>query len=72
MFRAKRLGDDVLLNLSVFDRWGQRMFQSTEDGTGWDGTVRGKPQEMGTYLYVLRSQCAAGTDQIAGTVTLIR
>ena len=72
VFRAKRLGDDVLLNLSVFDRWGQRMFQSTEDGTGWDGTVRGKPQEMGTYLYVLRSQCAAGTDQIAGTVTLIR
>jgi len=42
---------------SVFNRWGQRIFYSTNAGLGWDGTLNGQPQPTGTYVWT-----AAGID----------
>lgn len=42
------------IELSVMNRWGKRVFQSTDPGIFWDGTIQGKPAEGGTYTYVIR------------------
>ncbi len=37
----------------IYDRWGQMMFETTDLTEGWDGTVKGKPAELGVYSYVI-------------------
>lgn len=35
----------------IFNRWGQLLFESFDIKTGWDGTYKGVPQNMETYIY---------------------
>lgn len=35
----------------IFNRWGQLLFESYDVKTGWDGTFKGVPQNMETYIY---------------------
>jgi gliding motility-associated-like protein len=37
--------------LFIFNRWGQRVFESTNPDQAWDGTKDGTPQNSGLYLY---------------------
>src|SRR4029079_19146726 len=46
------------LNWSIYDRWGEKIFQSTDvnmgvNNTGWDGRFRGKQCPTGVYVYTL-------------------
>ena len=42
--------------LTILDRWGQRVFSSNDVNEGWNGEhqLTGKLVELGTYSYVLR------------------
>jgi len=71
-FRIQPIGDDQLVEMTVFNRWGELIFQSANAEIGWDGTYRGKPQPLGVYLYVLRFRCDGADFQKSGTVTLLR
>ena len=42
----------VTLAMSVLDRWGNLLFES--DGAAWDGYAKGKPVEVGVYVYLIR------------------
>jgi gliding motility-associated-like protein len=39
---------EELVNLTIYNRWGQKIYEGTE---GWDGTFMGKPVQLGSYLY---------------------
>ncbi|RMG91719.1 MAG: hypothetical protein D6706_17965, partial [Chloroflexi bacterium] len=39
------------LNLRIFDRWGQKLFESNDINQGWDGTYKGEPLPPGVYTY---------------------
>jgi len=61
--------------LIVFDRWGVEMFSlaSTNLAQGWDGTYKGKEQEVGVYVYYAVVNFTNGQQQILkGNVTLVR
>ncbi len=61
------------LDLMIFNRWGQLVFETTDQAKGWDGTFNGKPQDMDAYAYVLRVTFIDGTTlQKKGNVTLLR
>jgi len=57
----------------VYNRWGARVFQTTDPSVGWDGTVGGQPQPSGAFVWM-----AAGVDydgnpiERKGTTILIR
>ncbi|GAA4322826.1 choice-of-anchor L domain-containing protein [Flaviaesturariibacter amylovorans] len=59
--------------LRIYNRWGELIFETTTERSGWDGTVRGLQQDTGVYIWV-----AEGIDHRGqpvsrrGTVTLIR
>jgi gliding motility-associated-like protein len=37
-------------NMSIYDRWGQLIFQSDDVYKGWDGTYKGRPVEQDVYV----------------------
>lgn len=49
-------GDIVSLDeLSVFNRWGEMVFNSKREGTDkWDGHYHGKLQDQGNYVYLAK------------------
>lgn len=60
--------------MQIFDRWGNLVFQSTQQNKGWDGYDRnGNLMPAGVYVYklVLRMANDQRTTQV-GDVTLIR
>ncbi|AEA44408.1 T9SS type B sorting domain-containing protein [Fluviicola taffensis] len=57
----------------IFDRWGEMVFETTDQNSGWDGTFRGKLLKPDTYDYYLEATCVQGEQKIIkGNVTLIR
>jgi gliding motility-associated-like protein len=43
-------------HLSIFNRWGALVFESTHQNLTWDGSVNGIPAGKGVYYYVLSYQ----------------
>ncbi len=61
------------MNVKVYNRWGEMVFESNSLEQGWDGIYKGKPQEMDAYAYVLHATFIDGSaTQKQGNVTLIR
>jgi gliding motility-associated-like protein len=61
------------MNVKVFNRWGEKVFESNDMKIGWDGTYKGKEQEMEAYAYVLNVTFIDGTTFYKkGNVTLLR
>jgi len=57
----------------VFNRWGQEVFRTTNPGMGWDGRLKGTPQDAGTFVWMLEAVDYTGkVIQRKGTVLLIR
>ncbi len=54
-----------ILELSIYDRWGEQMFQRQDFTTnvpedGWDGAFRGKEALPGVYVFVARVELNPG------------
>ncbi len=61
------------VNLSVYNQWGERIFNSNSQSKGWDGLGFGKMQPVGVYIYVAQIVLLDGTVlNRKGTVNLIR
>ena len=61
------------LDLQVFDRWGEKVFETTDQNVGWDGTFRGKPVDPAVFVYHLTVRCEDGQRYFKkGNVTVIR
>ncbi len=60
-------------NLAIYNRWGQRVFVTTSESEKWDGTYNGRPCEIGTYNFYMRSKCVMGRQESSqGTIILVR
>jgi gliding motility-associated-like protein len=68
----------VILEMAVFDRWGQRVFQVRnvrpgDPSAGWTGRFGGTAMPAGTYVYTIRLRMLDGTSQVVkGAVELLR
>jgi gliding motility-associated-like protein len=65
-------------SLSVFNRWGQLVFQrrnfpANAENMGWDGTFNGHPAAADAYVYIAEVICEnSQVVTLHGSVTLIR
>ena len=61
------------LYFAVFDRWGEKVFESNDMKNGWDGHYRGKLCDPGVFDYYIEATCLdKGIFKHKGNVTLIR
>ncbi|MDG1331736.1 MAG: choice-of-anchor L domain-containing protein [Crocinitomicaceae bacterium] len=62
------------MNLRVFDRWGERVFETTDPETKWDGSYRGEPLSAGVFVYTLEIKLNFETEMqsLSGNVTLFK
>lgn len=73
VFQLVPYGLTDLESFQIFNRWGQLVFQAGALTDGWDGTVNGEPQPMGTYIYYLTGFDYKGDPiQRQGNLTLLR
>lgn len=60
------------IDLSVYDRWGNRVFYTTDRFKCWDGTYKDLPDDIGNYVWILRERVDCGYAFKTGYVVLIR
>jgi gliding motility-associated-like protein len=57
----------------IWNRWGQKVFETNDTKIGWDGKYKGVLQPMDVYAYTLEVQFFDGTKTTRkGDITLIR
>jgi gliding motility-associated-like protein len=61
------------MTFRIYNRFGQKVFESNDRSIGWDGTFNGKPQPMDVYAYTLDVEFSdKTTTRKTGDITLIR
>lgn len=61
------------MDFKIFNRWGELVFQSTDQKIGWDGTLREKDLDMDVFVFILKVDFTDGSRiEKKGNVTLIR
>ncbi len=72
-FRFVTSGDEELITMQIYNRWGDIIFETTDLENGWDGTDgSGREQEIGSYIYRLITICDGIQQALSGSVTLLR
>ncbi|HYF30625.1 MAG TPA: M43 family zinc metalloprotease [Chitinophagaceae bacterium] len=63
----------VKYTFSIYNRWGQRVFETNDPTRAWDGTLGGKPQDSGAFVWICTYQFAGEELKFAkGTLLLVR
>jgi gliding motility-associated-like protein len=61
--------------MEIYNRWGEKMFETTDPSFGWNGIYRGKLLNDGVYIYVVRAHpafCNREWIVYQGSVTMIK
>ncbi|MDX1684254.1 MAG: PKD domain-containing protein [Saprospiraceae bacterium] len=62
-----------LIDVYVYNRWGEKVFETHEYDVGWDGTYEGEFLEPDVYAYYIRVVCVDQSEFTKkGNVTLVR
>lgn len=73
IFKPITIGITQLQYFRIYNRWGQLLYSTSEQGMGWDGSYQGLKQVSGTYVYMVQGTDFAGKTVFRkGTVVLIR
>lgn len=60
-------------HIQIYDRWGEKLFESDDPKVSWDGTFKGKTSQMDAYVYMIEYKGFDNKRVIRnGTVTLLR
>ena len=65
-----------IFQLSIYNRYGEKFFYSTNPTVGWNGEYKGKTADVGTYFYYIqyKSKTNAGNAimELKGDLALLR
>ena len=61
------------MDFSVYNRYGQKVFETNDVDVGWDGTNNGKELNPGVFVYYVKVTYVDGSaGELKGNVTLIK
>ena len=60
-------------NLQLFNRWGEKVFETTDPKIGWDGNFHQNPCAAGVYTYIIKATGNVGKQiSLSGSLHLLR
>ncbi|MBN8790030.1 MAG: gliding motility-associated C-terminal domain-containing protein, partial [Terrimonas sp.] len=71
-FKILRPFNLVEYKLRIYNRWGQKMFDTSNPEEGWDGSYNGIPQNAGIYVYYCEYKKNGVYKQIRNNLILMR
>jgi gliding motility-associated-like protein len=72
-FGIKYWGTITKLEFSIYNRWGERVFYTTDPGGCWDGKINGVPQDPNVFVYMIKAKTTCQPEVFRkGTFVLIR
>jgi gliding motility-associated-like protein len=71
-FGLKYWGTVTNLDFSIYNRFGERIFYTKDPAKCWDGIYKGKLQNVGAYVYVIKAITVCGEVNKKGTVVLMK
>jgi len=61
------------MNLKIFDRWGNMLFESSSQSNCWDGLYQGSAVDPGVYVYQFTALLSDGQEvSKKGNITVVR
>lgn len=61
------------MTLVIYDRWGEKVFETTDPSQCWDGTYRGELMNTAVFVYYLEAVLVNGNVlEKKGNITLLR
>jgi gliding motility-associated-like protein len=73
VFRLETKNIREIKEFKIFNRWGDLVFETTRLDEGWDGTAKGKIQNIDTYAFYVRAITIHGYEtEKKGTFMLIK
>jgi trimeric autotransporter adhesin len=70
---AVLVGKVTVESLEIYNRWGQKVYESTDQQAQWDGRANGEEAASDVYVYKIRWRKGDGSLTIkTGEVTLLR
>lgn len=61
------------LEWSIYNRWGELLFTTTNLNDQWDGTYKDQPCEVGVYVFYLKATFTDNTNKVLkGNVTIVK
>jgi gliding motility-associated-like protein len=74
LFPFKYCDDYKDLKFSVFNRWGELLFQTNDINNGWDGFFKNDEQQLDDYIWILEYYDILHKQKIVkkGTASLLR
>lgn len=66
-------GNFKLVAFDIYNRYGERIFNTNQPSRGWDGTYNGKRCDVGTYFYYIRyiNNATNGEHMLKGDLALL-
>jgi gliding motility-associated-like protein len=71
-FFVTPIGRLKYFELAIYNRWGNRVFQTKNINDCWDGTYKGQPQDPGNFVYYIKASTECKEDVTKGNLLLIR
>ena len=71
-FKVKHFGTVKSVSILIYNRLGNRVFESRTVSDCWDGTFKGTPAEVGNYVYVITTFNDCGETSQKGNLLLVR
>ncbi|MEO7120053.1 MAG: gliding motility-associated C-terminal domain-containing protein, partial [Ginsengibacter sp.] len=71
-FGIKYWGIVTELDFSIYNRFGERVFHTNNPATCWDGTYKGRLQDVNVFVYLIKAKTACGSIEKKGTIALLK
>ncbi len=71
-FRVRDFGTVKTVDLMIFNRYGNLVFQTKNANDCWDGSYKGQPAEVGNYVYYVKVLNDCGEEIKKGNLLLLR
>jgi gliding motility-associated-like protein len=73
VFKASVFGNVKAFELTIYNRWGQVVFKTTERDKGWDGRFNGAILDSGVFVWLCTYEVEGGEkQQERGTMMLLK